>query len=202
MGAKAQGRPRSEKARQAILGAAIDLLEREGFGAVTVEAIAARAGVSKATVYRWWPNKAAVVTEGFLEFTAPQIGFIDTGDVREDLGQHMRKLGRMLASGSGRTIGALIAESQADPEVAEAFRSRWIAARRAEMKPALRRAVEHGELRSDLDLDTAIDALYGPIYYRLLTGYAPLSDDFVDALADYIMSGICTSNGSEDGKRE
>jgi len=192
-----QGRPRSEKARQAILKAAGELLECEGFAAVTVEGIAARAGVSKATIYRWWPNKAAVVTDSFLELTASKVNFVDTGSVREDLRQQMRRLAQVLASKSGRTIAALIAEGHTDPEVAKAFRDHWIAARREETRRVLQRGVEHGELRADLDLEIAMDALYGPIYYRLLAGHAPLDEGFVDALANHVMFGLMPSTKTQ-----
>ena len=99
------GRPRSETARQAILCAASGLLARDGFAGVTMEAIAARAGVSKATLYRWWPNKSAVLMEAFLAATAPCCAAPDTGDVRNDLRQRMRGLAQAF---SGR-LGTIIA---------------------------------------------------------------------------------------------
>lgn len=166
------------------------MLERDGFDAVTIEAIARRAGASKATIYRWWPNKAAVVTDSFLELVAPEILSVDTGSVREDLRQQMRGLVQSLASKIGRTIASLFAESQSDPEVAKTFRDRWIKKRREETKRVLQRGIRRGELRADLDLEVAIDALYGPIYLRLLTGHAPLEDGFVDKLADHVMRGL------------
>lgn len=174
------------------------MLERDGLAAVTVEAIAARAGVSKATIYRWWPNKAAVVADAFLELTAPEIGFVDTGSVRSDLKDQMNKLARAFSGGAGRAIAALVGEAQEDPTVAEAFRTRWISARREATRDVLRRAVERGQLRGDLDLEVAMDALYGPIYYRLLVGHAPLTEEFVGALADQLMVGL-ESRDSLDG---
>ena len=167
MGVRPQGRPHSEKARRAILEAAGELLERDGFAAVTMDAIAARAEVSKATIYRWWPNKAAVVTDSFMELTAPEIDFVETGSVLEDLRSQMRRLAHTFASKTGRSIAALVAEGQADPKVAEVFRSRWISARREETRRVLQRGIARGELREDLDLEVAMNALYGPIYYRL-----------------------------------
>jgi len=185
-----RGRPRSERARRAILKAAGELLERDGFTAVTMERIAERAGVSKATIYRWWPNKAAVMTDSFLELMVADTSPLDTGSAREDLRLRLRGLAHMLAGRSGRFVAALIAESQTDSEVAEALRTHWISVRRRETRPLLRRGIERGELRSDLDLEVAIDALYGPVYWRMLTGYAPLSDDFVDRLVDHVIVGL------------
>jgi AcrR family transcriptional regulator len=186
----APGRPRSERARQAILSAASVLLARDGFAAVTVEAIAAQAGVSKATIYRWWPNKAAVVTESFLELTAPHIEFVATGSVRADLRLQMQRLTQVLMSPSGQVIAALIAEGQADPEVAQAFLTRWVSVRRRETRGVLEQGIARGELRPDLDLDVVMDALYGPIYFRLLTRHLPLDAAFADRLADHVLRGI------------
>ncbi|GAB4216040.1 MAG: TetR/AcrR family transcriptional regulator [Roseiflexaceae bacterium] len=187
-----QGRPRSERARQAILAAASELLARDGFAAVTVEAIAAHAGVSKATIYRWWPNKAAVVTESFLERSAPQIEFAATESVRENLRVQMRRLVQLLAGTSGQVIAALMAEAQSDAEVARAFLAGWVAVRRRETRAVLERGVANGELRADLDLDVVMDALYGPIYFRLLAHHLPLDEVFVDRLADHVLNGLST----------
>ncbi len=186
-GPRPPGRPRSERARRAILQAANELLEGEGLAAVTMEAIAERAGVSKATVYRWWPNRAAVVMDGFLPTVSSEVPFPHTGHAREDIRLHMRRLTEAFGGQIGRTVAALIAEGQADPELAEALRSRWLLVRRAEAREILELGIERGELREDLDLEAAVDILYGPIYYRLLVGHAPLDEDFADTLADHIL---------------
>ena len=188
--ARPPGRPRSERARRAILQAANKLLEDEGFAAMTVEAIAQRAGVSKATVYRWWPNKAAVVMDGFLSTVSSEVPFPHTGHAREDLRLHMRRLTEAFSGKIGRTVAALIAEGQANPELAEALRSRWLSVRRAEAREILELGIERGELRGDLDPEVAVDVLYGPIYYRLLVDHAPLDDNFADALAGHIFAGL------------
>lgn len=196
--ARSQGRPRSEKARRAVLDAARELLERYGFSAVTVESIATQSGVSKATIYRWWPNKAAVVTDSFLELAAPDTLSQDTGSTQEDLRLQMQKLARVFSSDSGKVIAALIAESVFDAEVATTFRSRWVSARREETKKVIQRGVASGEFRADLDVEIAIDALYGPIYHRLLVGHLPLEPRFVDTLANYVMAGICIPEDSRN----
>ena len=157
---------------------------------MTMEAIAERAGVSKATVYRWWPNRAAVVMDGFLSTVSSQVPFPHTGHAREDIRLHMRRLTEALGGKIGRTVAALIAEGQADPELAEAVRSRWLSVRRGEAREILELGIERGELREGLDPEVAVDVLYGPIYYRMLVGYAPLNEDFADALADHIFAGL------------
>ena len=188
--ARPPGRPRSERAHRAILQAANELLESEGFAAVTVEAIAERAGVSKATVYRWWPNRAAVVMDGFLSIVSSEVPFPHTGHAREDIRIHMRRLAEAFSGKIGRTVAALIAEGQSDPELAEALRSRWVSVRRTEAREILELGIERGELREDLDPEVAVDVLYGPIYYRMLVGHAPLDDDFADVLADHVFAGL------------
>jgi AcrR family transcriptional regulator len=188
--ARPPGRPRSERAHRAILQAANDLLESEGFAAVTVEAIAERAGVSKATVYRWWPNRAAVVMDGFLSIVSSEVPFPHTGHAREDIRIHMRRLAEAFSGKIGRTVAALIAEGQSDPELAQALRSRWLSVRRTEAREILELGIERGELRDDIDLEVAVDVLYGPIYYRMLVGHGPLDDDFADALADHVFAGL------------
>jgi AcrR family transcriptional regulator len=195
-GPRAPGRPRSEGARRAILQAANELLEGVGFAAVTVEAIAERAGVSKATVYRWWPNKAAVVMDGFLSTVSSEVPFPHTGHAREDIRLHMRGLTEAFSGKIGRTVAALIAEGQANPGLAEALRSRWLSVRRAEAREILELGIARGELREDLGPEVAVDVLYGPIYYRLLVGHAPLDADFADALADYVFAGLGAADTS------
>ncbi|MDQ5810608.1 MAG: TetR/AcrR family transcriptional regulator [Actinomycetota bacterium] len=184
------GRPRSERARRAILQAANELLESEGFASVTVEAIAERAGVSKATVYRWWPNKAAVVMDGFLSTVSSEAPFPHTDSAQEDIRLHMRRLTKALGGKMGRTVAALVAEGQADPELTEALHSRWLSVRRAEVKEILEQGMARGELRGGLDLEVAVDSLYGPIYYRLLVSHASLEEDFTDTLADHVFAGL------------
>lgn len=185
------GRPRSEAARRAILRAANVLLARDGFQGVTMEAIAGEAGVSKATLYRWWPCKAAVLMDAFLAETGPCPPFPDTGCVREDLRQQMSGLAKAMTGPFGALLSGMIAEAQTDPEAAAAFRASYLAPRRAEAKKALERGQGRGEVRPDADLDTVIDALYGPLYYRLLAGHAPLTPCFVDALVSLVLDGLC-----------
>ena len=181
------GRPRSERATAAILRAAGELLDSRGLDGLSVDAIAARAGVSKATIYRWWPNKAAIVMDAVLSATAPQIPFPDTGSVREDLRQQMRSVVRLFTkTATGRALVALIAQSQHDAVTASALHERFIAPRRTTAGDVLRRGIDRGELRPDLDVDTAIDTLYGALYYRLLVSGDRLTPRYVDRVIDHI----------------
>lgn len=186
--ARGPGRPRDEEARRRILDAAIALLEEVGFRSATVEAIAERAGASKATVYRWWPNKASVLTEAFREAGAPEFAFPDTGSLREDIHDQLRKFTAFLMTRKGRLLAALVAGAQEDEEIATALRDLWIAPLRARSRKVLGRYRASGELTADVDL--VQDLIYAPFYYQLLTGYKPLTAAYADAIADAVLAGV------------
>src|SRR4051812_10852971 len=186
-----RGRPRSDRSRDAILQAARELLDGRGLGGLSVDAIADRAGVSKATIYRWWPSKAAVVMDAFLAGTSPQMPFPDTGSTREDLRRQIRSVIRLFnQDATSRPFVALIAGAQHDPELAAALRERFIASRRAAAREVFARGIERGQLRRDLDIEIAIDALYGALYYRLLVSGEPLRPRYADALLDQLYSAL------------
>ncbi|HVT92699.1 MAG TPA: TetR/AcrR family transcriptional regulator [Bryobacteraceae bacterium] len=197
-GARGRGRPRDEIARVRILHAALALMEESGFAQVTVEAIAERAGASKATVYRWWPNKAAVVIEAFRESVAPKLPLLDTGHMRDDLRTQIRNFSRLLSGRAGRTLRAFIVAARSDPEVAAAFRTIWSDPRRKAAKRILRRQQAQGQLRKDADLDLVLDVLYGPLYYRFLVKNDPPSQKYAGLLVDLVLGGLA---GSPDGRR-
>jgi AcrR family transcriptional regulator len=172
------------------LKAARELVNEIGFDAVTMEGIAARAGVGKTTIYRRWPNKASLVLDAFFEEEVPLNDFPDTGDVREDLRRQMRRFVKELNGPLGCKISMLLGSGQFDEEMAEAFRARWIEPRRKDARMVLKRAVERGEIRKGVDPEVLLDALYGPIYFRLLAGHASLSQRFADELTELVMSGL------------
>jgi AcrR family transcriptional regulator len=184
------GRPRDESARRRILEAALELMDESAFAQVTAEAIAGRAGVSKATVYRWWPNKAAVVIEAFREAVAPELPLRNTGSLRHDLAQQMRIFARMLSGPGGRMLRSFIVAARSDPEVAAAFRSIWSDPRRAEAKQMLREKQANGQLRQNADLDMVLDSLYGPLYYRFLVKNEPPSQKYAEAVAELVIEGL------------
>lgn len=182
---------RSERAHAAVLRAAISLFEQVGYSHLTIDAIAAGAGVSKATIYRWWPNKAAVVMEAFLTTVEDRIAYGDSGSIRSDLVEQVHALGRVLGVGRlGSMIVALLGEAQHDPELARALREAWQEPRRAQGREVVRRAVDRGELRLDLDPELVLDSVYGPVYLRLVFGHRPMSRHEVAALVDQILEGL------------
>ncbi len=157
---RARGRPRDEVARTRILEAALELVEDSGFSSTTTEAIAERAGASKATIYRWWPNKAAVLMEALREAVA-QESFPGTGSLREDIRLQLRNFIKLLTGRHGRLFKAFVAAAQNDPEIAKTFRTVWINPRREHAKAALERH-RGREMREDADLEFAMDVIYGP----------------------------------------
>jgi AcrR family transcriptional regulator len=151
--------------------------------------------VGKATIYRWWPSKAAVVMDAVLEAASPRMPFPDTGSAREDLRAQLASVIELYTqTDTGRGIRALIAESQHDPSLAQSLRDRFIASRRAEATTVFERGMQRGELRGDLDVGVAIDALYGAIYYRLLVSHAPLDSSCADVLIDQIFPAFQSPN--------
>jgi AcrR family transcriptional regulator len=192
-----RGRPRSEKARQAILQAAAELLLDHGMARVSMDVVAERAGVSKATIYRWWPSKERLALDALLEWAAAGSPPRDTGTLRGDVLALVRPWVREIRRQPfGRVIAGLITEAQSNPEFALEYRRHFVEQRRGPMRLAFARAVERGEARADLDVDVALDLVYGPLYHRLLHGHAPLTDRFAQAVVDLALDGILRKGGS------
>jgi AcrR family transcriptional regulator len=186
-----RGRPRSEKARHAILEAAAELLLSRGLGAVSMDAVADTAGVSKATIYRWWPSKEMLALDALLDWAGASAPARDTGALRGDLLALVRPWVREIQRQPfGRVIAALVTEALSDPQFAEAYRTRFVEPRREAMRAAFARAIERGEAPADLDVEVALDLIYGPLYHRLLHGHAPLSARFGEAVVDMALAGI------------
>ncbi len=187
--ARGPGRPRSEQARTAILQSTLDLLKEVGFNELSIESIAARAEVGKATVYRWWPNKAALVIDAFVSVVGEELGFKSRGSVRNALRDQMRRWTIVFRSPLGRIVASIIGAGQSEPEILEAFREHWVEPKRREAREMLKRGIKNGEIK-DLDPDTILDILYGPLYFRLLVQNTPLSSDFADVVLSAIAPGL------------
>jgi AcrR family transcriptional regulator len=194
-----RGRPRSEEASNAILSAAAELLLERGLAAVTMDAVAARAGVSKATIYRWWPTKETLALDALYHEWAsvPRAG--DTGSLRGDLLSLLRPWARLARRRPyGRAIAALVAEAQTDPVFARHYRARFVQPRREQGRAIFRRAIERGEVAADTKVEVALDLLYGPVYHRLLHNHAPLNDQFVRDVIDIALSGLAPAPPTDD----
>jgi AcrR family transcriptional regulator len=187
---RGRGRPRCEDARKKILNAAMRLLQERSFSEITIDAIADEAGAGKATIYRWWQNKAAVLIEAFREAVAAELPFPQTGVLEEDLRLYLRQFAQLVRGKRGRIFSGMIAAAQRDPQVAEAFREMWIKPRRAGTKAVLERHREAGELSPDVDLDCVIEVLFGPLYYRLLFSWGRLDEAYLEQLLQTALVGI------------
>ncbi len=186
---RSPGRPRSEESRLSILRSTLKLLKEMGFSQLSIEAIAADAAVSKATVYRWWPTKATLVADAFSASADDELRFPNTGSVRKDMSLQMRQVVRVFRSPRGRVVAALLAGGQSDQELLAAFRERFLWPRRQQAYQTLQRGIDRGELPADLDLDLTLDALYGPIYMRFLIRHSELEERFADELCELVLSG-------------
>lgn len=198
---RAPGRPQSEAARRAILDAAMRLLAADGYRALTMERIAAAAGVGKQTVYRWWPSKAAVVLTALAEHAEEEVRLPDAGDGREDVTRFLRGTFAALRGTAGPAVRALMAEAQLDPSFAAAFRERLIDRRRAGLRALLARARARGELAPHADLDLLMDLAYGVMWYRLLLEHAPPSAAAAAAIARSVFAAGATPAGADAVRR-
>ena len=187
-----RGRPRSEPARHAILRAALDLLLEQGLDRMTMDAVAERAGVSKATIYRWWRSKPALAIDAlYAEWEPVRPQPRDTGTLRGDLLALVRPWVRLVnTTGSSRILASLVNEAHADPAFAELYRDRFVRPRRDHARELFQRAIERGEIPPSTDIDVALDLLYGPLYHRLLHGHAPLNERFARDVVDVLIAGL------------
>ena len=178
------GRPRCEKAREAVLGAADGLLRENGPGGLTVEGIAARAGVGKPTIYRWWPSLADIVLDTLLDRAEAEIPVPSHGSLEEDLNQFLRRSMDSLSGDVADHLRFLMAQAQRDEDFRARFRENFVAERRGALRSIFLRATQRGQPRPDLDPDIPVDLVFGAMWYRLLTGHAPLDHAFADQLTD------------------
>jgi AcrR family transcriptional regulator len=184
------GRRRSNASREAILAATHALLEELGYEKLSIEGIAARAAVGKATIYRWWPSKGALAMEAFLDAVAPAITFPETQSARADLLVQIRKVAKAYRGKTGQIVREMIALGQFDAETRRVFIEGYLEPRRHAAKQVIQRGVAQGEFRRSIDPDVAVDALYGPIFHRMLTTHAPIDDGFAEAHVALVMDGL------------
>ena len=186
-----RGRRRSASSHRAILAATQELLVERPYRELTIEAIAARAGVGKQTIYRWWPSKAALVLEAYLAGQDAVSPPDEQATVGEDVRALLGWLIAVLAEPTGgRVVAGLVGDLQHDAALAEGFHQDVVPARRAAMLAALERGRARGEIRADADLELAVDTLHGSVFYRLLLSGDPLDDAFAERLANQVLAGL------------
>jgi AcrR family transcriptional regulator len=182
---------RSEQARVAVLEAADDLLAERGLAGVTIEGIAARAGVAKQTIYRWWASKSDILFDALIADADEHFGAADHGDLGRDLRDHLSQLAAFLtATDAGTVFRALAGQAQHDPAVAARFQAEVMAPQRERDRAPFLAAIERGQLAAGTDTDLAIDQVTGPVYYRVLITGGSVATPVTDALVDRYLAGL------------
>lgn len=182
------GRPRSEAARRAVLDAAYAILLETGLASFSIENVALRSGISRPTIYRWWPAKGPLAIESFLDAFKPQLAYRRSGDAAADLHALVASLARALAGPAGRVAASVMAQAQGDPETRLMFVQQFSEPLRQESTILLRGGLEQGQFRSDLDIARLLDAAVGAIYMRLLLGQS-LDPAWARDLTDTLLKG-------------
>lgn len=177
-----RGRPRDPRTRAAILAAARALLERGGLTSVTIEAIAQKAKVSRPTIYRYWPNAPAVAMAAFLETTGAAEAAQSMHAPLAALRSQLHALADAFAAPAGRSVAAMVAAAQSETELAKAFRNEFIARNRDATRALLERCIAEKAIAPPEDMELSLDLIFGPLFYRLLMGHAPITRSFVDQL--------------------
>ncbi len=187
---KKVGRPRSEETKKLILSTAYQMLLELGFKAVTVDGIALKSGVSKATIYKWWPNKAAVVLDGFFDASEMLLQIPDTGSAREDIYIQVNNLAAFFTSSKGKIVTELIAEGQFDSNIASEYQKRYFQPRRLITRQILERGIDRNQVNKDINIELVIDIIYAPIFYRLMITGDMIDKDYIDKVLEQTLREV------------
>jgi len=190
---RGRGRRPADEVRADVLRTVGELMLTEGIADLTFERVARLAGVSKTTLYKWWPSRGALALDGYFHAVENTLAFDDTVDVREDLRHQLHSFVGVMATPGGRALLELIGQSQTDPDLAAAYRAMYSSGRRRLAYERLERAQEAGELRADVDVRVLVDQLWGAVYHRLLVPDEPVTAAFVDAVVDNLFDGVRAS---------
>lgn len=189
------GRPRCQVARESILKTTARLLRDSSVRELAIESIAREAGVGKATIYRWWPNKAAIVIDAFFSEAAPLTTFPDASSAGEAIQAQCVKLIEVLSGPLGRVVAQIIGEGQSNEEALAKFREVFLQHRRAEFSVLYDRGVREREFRPGIDVELAADLVYGPVWYRLLVAHQPLDRTFAEQLPSMAIAALAVRAG-------
>ena len=187
---KTRGRQRSEESEDAILCATLQLLKKKPLRDITIEEIARKAGVGKATIYKWWPSKAYVALDAFLRKMNRMVPTPDTGSAESDLKEQLHYLIAFYTSPTGRIMGQFLAEAQSDSEFAALFRERFLQPRREIAGVIFDRGLKRGEIDGTLDRELVLDLIYGPVIYRLLIIQTPFEQERAEAMVSALFRGL------------
>jgi len=189
------GRPRSDQARRAVLAAARTLFEKQGYGAATIDAIAARSGVAKTTIYRSWPSRAAVLVDVLVGMAATLVPPPAGGDPMRAMAGELRGIAGAINGPLGRLLTSLLGDAQVEPQVRSVLIERLFAPRTRASANNIGRAQAGGTLRPDVPPHVAVDLLVGPLFYRMFVQHEPVTDTFVKQVLRYVVEGLQPSAG-------
>jgi AcrR family transcriptional regulator len=184
---RARGRPRSEQAKQDILKSAYKLLKKKEISAVAAQEIASGAGVSTATLYRWWQTKEALMFDACFEHVMPDLSVPETGSPVARLREYLLRGAAWFCSEDGKVMSRLITGIHGDKKLQQMYLERFYRPRRQVQLKVIEEAIACGELKRDTDPELLLDALSGPLFFRWLQGHAPADKKFAGALADKII---------------
>ena len=186
----ARGRTRDEDAHKRVLDAAFQLVRETAPGEVSINDIAREANVAKQTIYRWWPSRTAVILDALVVGTMKATPFPESDDIRADFEAHLRTVIRLFNSPTGRIVREMLGEAQTNSAIADDFRERFWKPRRELSRQRLARGAELGLIRADLDAEIVLDAIYGPLWTRLVIGHLPLSSSHASKITEALWPGI------------
>ena len=185
-----RGRPRSTECHGAILDSVLQMMQKNGYNAVTIEGVARHAGVGKQTIYRWWGSRAELILDAFANHAADLVPTPDRGSLREDLDVFMNTGFKRLSRDYGTIMRGLMADAALDPDFAKILREAFIFKRRKAVMEILKRGIERGEIAKDTDLDLMTDMLFGPVWFRLLVQHAKLDTAFARQLVTGVIGAF------------
>ena len=190
---RAGGRPRSEEHRDAVLKATMELMQDDDLRIASIDRISARSGVSKATIYKWWPNRTAVAIDAFLHRMMVDAPVPDTGSTAEDFRLTLRGIMHFYTGPLGAIYAQLVGESQFNPTDRERIRTHQVNVRRAAVTKIWERGIARGELDPNVDPEIALDLIFGAAMYRRATGHGGLTPVDADAIVDTAMRALASS---------
>jgi AcrR family transcriptional regulator len=185
-----RGRPRSTECHGAILDSVLQMMQKNGYNAVTIEGVARHAGVGKQTIYRWWGSRAELILDAFANHAADLVPTPDRGSLREDLDVFMNTGFKRLSRDYGTIMRGLMADAALDPDFAKILREAFILKRRKATMEILKRGIERGEIAADADIDLMTDMLFGPVWFRLLVQHAKLDTAFAKQLVGAVIGAF------------
>ena len=186
---KKTGRPRSEMSQEAILDAVSKLLLHSSVRDVSIEAIAKKAGVGKTTIYRWWPNKVAVILDSIVGKTQSVVEPVSHANPPERLVKHLERFVRLMKGRNGKIIAEILAEAQGDQETLDVFYQGFMGGYETELADIIDAGKSSKEFRSDLNTEMAVDMIYGALFYHLMSNHSTIDAGFTDR---FVMEALHT----------